>query len=353
VDLLFTEEFYRMVRSHLTDGGVFLQWMQQYDSSQEMLGMVFSTIQKEFPESRLFWSNAADLIVVASEKALTAADVRRAEEVLQRSDGARESLRKLNLGELDSLLIREIWTPSYFKTMFSSYDRQTMDHPRLHYIAGQAFFNGFNMDPQTLWTPASIPFVPEYLIAMKYPDWKMHAFPKDNVQSLLLSLQDRTDNSMPPMRPSVGLKVFLGNPRIFPMSYQLSQQVGFDVLQFVINPNQTKLDWGAVGLQGTSFRRKAQLLLNHVMKTRNWIVPYPVVGLETLLQQGMSDSKDPYERTWCALQLSLLIGQEKGDRRLVQGVMDKAVRENGGKIPMAEQDRPLLERVREMMDRLP
>jgi len=342
-----------MVRSHLIDGGVFLQWMQQYDSSQEMLGMVFSTIQKEFPESRLFWSNAADLIMVASQKALTAADVRRAEEVLQRSDGARESLRKLNLGELDSLLIREIWTPSYFKTMFSSYDRQTMDHPRLHYIAGQAFFNGFNMDPQTLWTPASIPFMPEYLIAMKYPDWKTLAFSKEAFQTLLRSLQDRTENSIPPMASSVGLKAFMGNPTMYQVSYQQGQQLGLDLLQFVVNPNQAKLDWGTIGLQGATFRQKAQVLLNHVLKTRNWIVPYPVSGLEALLQQGMSESKDPYERTWCALQLSLLIGQEKGDRHLVQGVMDKAVRENGGKLPMAEQDRPLLERVREMMDRLP
>jgi hypothetical protein len=191
--------------------------------------------------------------------------------------------------------------------------------------------------------------VPEYLIAMKYPDWKMHAFPKDNVQSLLLSLQDRTDNSMPPMRPSVGLKVFLGNPRIFPMSYQLSQQVGFDVLQFVINPNQTKLDWGAVGLQGTSFRRKAQLLLNHVMKTRNWIVPYPLVGIEALLQQGISESKDPYERTWCALQLSMLLSQEKADKRLIKNVLDKARRQNGGQMPVADEDRNLFEIVNKMM----
>ena len=318
-----------------------------------MLGMVFSTVQKEFPESRLFWSNAADLIMVASQKALTAADVRRAEEVLQRSDGARESLRKLNLGELDSLLIREIWTPSYFKTMFASFDLQTMDHPRLHYIAGKAFFNHAYMNPEPLWNPSSIPFVSEYLIAMKYPDWKTHAFPKQNVQSLLLSLQDKIDNSMPPMRPSVGLKVFLGNSRIFPMSYQLSQQVGFDVLQFVVNPNQRKLDWGTIGLQGATVHQKAQFLLNHIQSTRNWVAPYPVSGLEALLQQGMSESKDPYEKTWCALQLSLLIGQEKGDRHLVQVIMDKAVRENGGKLPMAEQDRLLLERVREMMDRLP
>ncbi|MEI7673356.1 MAG: fused MFS/spermidine synthase, partial [Deltaproteobacteria bacterium] len=354
VDLLFTEEFYRMVRNHLTDGGIFLQWMQQYDSNQEMLGMVFSTVHKEFPESRLFWSNGADLIIVAPQKALTATDLRRAEEVLQRNDRARDSLRKLNLDDIDSLLIREIWTPSYFKTMFASLDRQTMDHPRLHYIAGRAFFNGFNMDAKTLWTSATIPFMPEYLIAMKYPDWETHTFSSEEFRKLMLSLRDHVDNTMAPIDRSVGLKVFMGAPpNMYRLTYQQAQQLGLDVIQFLVNPNQAKMDWNTIGLQGASFRQKAQVLLNHILKTRNWIVPYRVVGLEALLQQGIAEGKDPYERTWCALQLALLLSQEKGDRLLVKNVLDKVLRENGGKMPVAEADRQLLERVNKMMEGLP
>jgi spermidine synthase len=352
VDLLFTEEFYRMAKSHLTDGGVLIQWVQQYDSSEEMLGMVFSTVQREFPECRLFWSSSADLIMVATKQALTGVEIRRAEAVLQRSDEVRESLRTLDLDSLDSLLIREIWTPSYFRTMFGSFERQTMDMPRLHYLAGRAFFNGFNMAPETLWSPASVPFVPEYLIAMKYPDWKTHAFSKEAFQILLRSLQDRTDNSMPPVTPAVGLKTFLANPQMFPMSYQQSKQLGLDVLQFVVNPNQAKLDWSVVGLDGATFRKKAQFLLSHILKTRNWIVPYSTAGLEALLRQGMSESKDPYERTWCALELALQLGQEKRDQRLVQAILDQALRENNGKLSVAEPDRPLLERVRSMIAKL-
>ena len=256
VDLLFTQEFYRMVKSHLTDGGVFLQWTQQYDSNQEMLGTVFNTLQREFPECRLFWSNSDDLIILATPKALTAEDVSRAGEVLRRSDRARDSLRKLDLDSVDSLLIREIWTPSYFKNMFSSFDLQTMDHPRLHYVAGKAFFNGFKMDPETLWSPTSIPFVNEYLMAMKYPDWKTHAFTKEELQTLQRSLRDHVDNSMPPMSRAVVLKAFLGNPNMYQLTYQQGQQLGLDVLQFVVNPNQQKLDWGLIGLQDATFRQK-------------------------------------------------------------------------------------------------
>jgi spermidine synthase len=352
VDLLFTEEFYRMVRSHLNDGGVFLQWVQQYDSNEKMLGMVFSTMQGVFPESRLFWSSSADLIIVASQKGITAADIHRAEEVLKRSVRARESLRKLDLDSLDTLLIREIWTPSYFRTMFASFGRQTMDHPKLHYLAGRAFFDGFNMAPETLWTSMTVPYVSEYLMAMKYPDWKTHAFSKETLQTLLNSLRDRTDNTMSPVTTSVGLKTFLANEKMYPMSYQQYQQLGLDVLQFVVNPNSSQLDWGTLGLQGATYRRKAQFLLNYILKSRNWIVPYPVPGLESFLRQGMTESNDPYERSWCALELALLLGQEHGNRHLVQEVMDKAARENGGRLSVAEHDRKLLERVMGMMAKL-
>jgi len=349
VDLLFTEEYYRMVRNHLTAGGVFVQWIQQYESNQEMMGMVFSTVQKEFPESRLFWSNPADLIIVATKEALTAADVRRAEEVLQRSGRARESLGKLDLGELDSLFIREIWTPSYFKAMFASLDRQTMDHPRLHYIAGQAFFNDRKADSALLWTPAAVPFVSEYLLAMKYPDWETHVFSKEALQAMLRALWDQNYNSMPPISSSVGLKAAMGNPDMSKISNQVKQQLGLDLLPFVVNGNQAKPDWGAIGLQDATIRKKAQVLINYVQKTRNWIVPYRITGLEGLLRQGIVESKTPHERIWCALQLSLLLGQEGGNSRLVRDIMDKVTREYKGNLPVAEQDLPLLKKVREMM----
>jgi hypothetical protein len=125
------------------------------------------------------------------------------------------------------------------------------------------------------------------------------------------------------------------------------------VLQFVVTANQKNLDWGRIGLKDATFRQKAWVLLDHVLKTRNWINPYPVAGLETLLQQGISESKDPYERTWCALQLSLLLSREKADKRLIKNVLDKVMTQNGGEMPVADEDRYLLEEVNKMMNGLP
>lgn len=349
VDLLFTREFYKMVNSHLTGDGIFLQWVQVYAASPEMLGMIFNTVRQEFPQSRVFWSNEADLLILASKAPLTLRDVKRAEEVLAKNDRVRDSLGVINLNTIDSLLLREIWTPSYMQTVFSGYGTQTMDQPRLHYIAGKDFFIGVNMDSSTALTPLSVPFVSEYLLAMKYPDWKTHAFSKKEYVPLAVSLKDIVNNTLSPMLPSLAVKTYLGNPTMYPVSDRQFQEMGLDVLQFVATSNQKDLDWGRIGLKDATFRQKAWVLLDHVLKTRNWINPYPVAGLETLLKQGMSESKDPYERTWCALQLSLLLSREKADKILIKNVLDKVMLQNNGAMPVSEEDRHLLEEVNTMM----
>ena len=350
VDLLFTEEFYRMVKSHLTDGGIFLQWAHQYDSSQEMLGTVFNTLQREFPECRLFWSNSADLIILATPKALTAGDVRRAGEVLLRSDRARDSLRKLDLDSVDSLLIREIWTPSYFKTMFPYFDLQTMDHPRLHYVAGKAFFNGFNMDPETLWSPASIPFcerIPDGHEISRLENACIFQGGTPDTPAFFTGSRRQLDAAH---EPCGGVEGIFGQSQHVPAHLSAGAAVGFGCPAVRSQSESGKLDWGLIGLQGAPFRQKAQVLLNHVLKTRNWIVPYRLSGLEALLQQGLAESKDPYERTWCALQLSLLLSQENADKLLVKNILNKVLQINGGKMAVADEDRQLLERVNKWLN---
>jgi hypothetical protein len=206
------------------------------------------------------------------------------------------------------------------------------------------------MDSSTMLDSHSVPFVSEYLIAMRYPDWKTHAFSKEEYAPLKVSLKSVVNNTVSPSLPSLAVKAFLGNPTMYPISYQQFQAMGLDVLEFIVTANQANLDWGRIGLKDATVRQKALVLFEHIQKTRNWIVPYSLAGLEALLEKGISAGKDPYERTWCALQLSLLLFQEKADKRLVKNVLDKVRRLNGGQIPVADEDRPLLEHVNKLFD---
>jgi hypothetical protein len=43
-------------------------------------------------------------------------------------------------------------------------------------------------------------------------------------------------------------------------------------------------DRESAGISGASIRGKAEILLNHLKRYRNWIVPYPLDGLKRLLK---------------------------------------------------------------------
>jgi spermidine synthase len=72
---LFTEEFFRLGRSHLNDNGVFVQWVQIYQLSTDSLRSVLATYQKVFSHVMLFRVGGAakgkDLILVGSKVPLT------------------------------------------------------------------------------------------------------------------------------------------------------------------------------------------------------------------------------------------------------------------------------------------
>lgn len=66
VSSLFTDEFYRMVKTHLSDKGLFVQWFQMYEIDAEIVFSVLKALDKNFSDYALYKSAIDDLIVVAS-----------------------------------------------------------------------------------------------------------------------------------------------------------------------------------------------------------------------------------------------------------------------------------------------
>jgi hypothetical protein len=67
---LYTPEFFRIVRSRLTDGGVFSQWVQLYQLPLPVVAGVVRNVRAVFPHVELWFSGTLDLIVVASDRPL-------------------------------------------------------------------------------------------------------------------------------------------------------------------------------------------------------------------------------------------------------------------------------------------
>ena len=65
VSSLFTEEFYRHIKRHLNEGGLFVQWMQIYEINPPLVASVFKALGRHFSDYAVFASTDSDIIIVA------------------------------------------------------------------------------------------------------------------------------------------------------------------------------------------------------------------------------------------------------------------------------------------------
>jgi spermidine synthase len=68
VAALFSEEFYRFIPEHLSEDGLFVQWIQLYEITPELVASVVKSLLPHFADIQLFQGGQADLLMVASPK---------------------------------------------------------------------------------------------------------------------------------------------------------------------------------------------------------------------------------------------------------------------------------------------
>ena len=70
VATLYTPEFFRIVRSRLTDAGVFCQWVQLYQLPLPVVAGIVRNLRSVFPHVEVWFSTNLDLVVLASGQKL-------------------------------------------------------------------------------------------------------------------------------------------------------------------------------------------------------------------------------------------------------------------------------------------
>jgi hypothetical protein len=153
------------------------------------------------------------------------------------------------------------------------------------------------------------------------------------------------------MIESLRLKAYLNAPELFPLSQDQQDQFELDLVPFITAPQEEDA-WKTIGLQDASFREKAERLLEHIQSFRNWIVPYPLDGLHALLQEGMANGRDAYEKNWCALQLTLLLLQEHRNAVQANAILQQLQVGENGTIVLLPQDADLLRQTNGWMQRV-
>ncbi len=65
---LFTDEFYDHVKDYLSDEGLFVQWLQMYETNPQLLMSVLAALKNNFPDFSMYTVAGSDLIFIASKK---------------------------------------------------------------------------------------------------------------------------------------------------------------------------------------------------------------------------------------------------------------------------------------------
>jgi spermidine synthase len=152
VDQLYSLEFYRSVRAHLEPRGLFLQWVQRYSTNETIAALAVNTLRSEFPYVRVFRTGSDDLLV-ASAQPLDSRALARAEATIRAHAPIRDSLAEIRVAGAADLTSREHPEVIENAAAFEHLGLETLDRPRIHFLAGIAFFRGDDPDGDTLHFP--------------------------------------------------------------------------------------------------------------------------------------------------------------------------------------------------------
>ncbi len=97
---LFTREFYAEARNHLSQSGIFIQWLQGYSIYDREMRMVVRTFLESFPHVSVWKVGRSDYLLVGSPQEAVL-DIPRIARRLQESPGARADMARLGLDPED------------------------------------------------------------------------------------------------------------------------------------------------------------------------------------------------------------------------------------------------------------
>lgn len=65
VSSLFTDEFYHHIKNHISNEGIFVQWIQQYENNPQLFFSVLKALKNNFSYFALYAASDGDLIIIA------------------------------------------------------------------------------------------------------------------------------------------------------------------------------------------------------------------------------------------------------------------------------------------------
>ena len=142
VATLFSTEFYRDVRRYLEKGGLFLQWLQLYETTPQLLATVIAALEENFSDYEFWLANNNDLLIVAVHGgSVPAPDVGAFNNATLQAE-----LGRFRIANLDDLLLHRVGGRGALMPYFAAFGAQAnsdyypvleMRAPLVRYLGSQ------------------------------------------------------------------------------------------------------------------------------------------------------------------------------------------------------------------------
>jgi spermidine synthase len=141
VEMVYTKEFLEVVKSHLAPGGIYAQWMHQYETDDESVELVLRTYDAVFDHTTVWYTLLADVLLVGINDPDAALDVDRIAQRAALPDFA-AGLRRSGVESFEALLAHELLPLGVVRAAALEGPLHTILHPRLNHQAVHGFFRG-------------------------------------------------------------------------------------------------------------------------------------------------------------------------------------------------------------------
>ena len=114
---LFSAEFYLHARRHLKEGGLFVQWVQLYEFSPQLLASAIEAMRPAFSDYVVYLANEGDLILVAAN----GGNVPDPQQAAFQNPAIAELLKRFNIRNLDDLNLHRVGTKRVMDAYFQAF----------------------------------------------------------------------------------------------------------------------------------------------------------------------------------------------------------------------------------------
>ena len=186
IEKLYTTEYYNHVYKNLDDEGTFIQWIGLSDISSQAIKIAMNTFTKTFSNSK-YMLFGKTLLMLGKKRAFDISDLEQAEQRIKKLKNIPE-FNFIEINNVSEFLLNEIWIP---KEAFNSTPTQSIDKPKLSYLAGKDYFKSTKFNSSSLINDSAKKTSLKNSLQSLTSLWSLKGNDKTPVAKLLLVLKNR------------------------------------------------------------------------------------------------------------------------------------------------------------------